>query len=285
MPYQHTHFEDVRLPYYNPEQDHTPPSAEDGLIEAGGGFYDRYGSGKSKSRLNVIPVSGVIVGEHTYWVDENGNRMVDENGNKMIMGTQEQMLRSLIEALSQRVGEKGRLWRMRLDDGVRQWKMARFLNMPTPQTFQDRVLKAHVTCEFKPTMEQWHAEEQSIVSATLTNGRWSYLLIDNPGAMITDAMVTVARTSGTITNVHFKCAPLGIDLSWAGTVGSGDTLVVDNGAESLVEDGVGVYGGLDFNAGHSARGWMPIPKGTWLLGVMVEGGNAAANLSYYVQYR
>lgn len=283
MPVQITHFDDVRLMEYNPQQDHSPNAAASAFIDSIGGFFDRYGDDDARPQRQTIPVTGLVWGEDTFMTDSDDGTFVDDGSDSWIVGDGPTMLRSGVTALRDKVRKLGTLWRLRLDGTtVREWKTARFLRMSQPQTVQDRVFKAHVTCEFETDMTNWHAEEAVTFSGSMAAGVDTDLVVDNPGATVNDAILTVTRTSGTITNLFFACAELGIVLSWIGSLGAGDVLVIDEGAHTVLKNGANAY--IQFSILGSVKGWMPIQAGSYTFLVQVTGGDATVEVSFFNQF-
>lgn len=294
MPNQYQQFEvdgiTVDLMTYNPRQDHSPVSAASALVDSIGGFYDVYGAAPARAQRQTISLSGTVFGELTYLVDEDGDYIVDEDNDYLIAGDALTMLRSQLAAMRSAVRKLGTLWRMRLEWGqfggeVREWKTARFLRMSQPQVVGDRLLKAEVTCDFETHMSNWHAEEATTYSIDTTLGDWDYIAIENPGELVNDAVLTVTQTSGAIIAVVIRSVGMGIDLTWTGgTLGTGQSLVIDSRSVTLPDGIVDAFGGILLDqTNHTVAGWLPIPSGAHSLGIYVNGGTATVTLSYYVQ--
>lgn len=288
MPYQITHFDELALPVYNPQQDHSPPDGSVALIDALGGMFDRYVDLESKANAKPIVLTGLVWGETTYVVDEAGDYLVDEAGDFVIAGDDTAMLRSQIAALGEKVRKKGTLWRKRLDDNVREWKTARFRRMGQPQTVRDRAFMATVTCEFESAMVNWHAETPRTYTGAASEGSPATFTVSNPGEIAYDAIVTVACTSGELTLITFFNDSMGgVQWQWGftRTVANGQTLLVDAGGQGVVgaEDGLAAYAYF-YLVGSLAPGWMPIARGTQMIQILVEGGSADVSLEFYPQF-
>lgn len=271
-------------PYiFNPQQDHSPAGAGSALVDSVGGFFDRFGSDDARAARQPIVISNLVWGETAYLVDNNGNNIVDDDGNYIIAGNDAQMLRAQLVALREKVRKRGTLWRTHLDDEtVREWKTARFLRMGQPQQVRDRKFMATVSLEFESAMTYWHAENATTYSGSVTAGSTHYFLVENPSETVDDAVMTVTRSSGTITAVSLACTDLGIAWSWAGLLGSGESLVVDAGSQGIAEGATAAFSGFTLTG--SAKGYMPIERGNWIFALTTTGGNATYELSLYHQF-
>ena len=285
MAYQLTEFDDVALPVYNPRQQHDPMPGESPFLRSVGSFVDYFAGRAAQAASQTIAITGLCYGETVYLVDETGAYVVDEAGNRVISGSPATELRSQIEALRNKVRKRGRLVRIRLDDGARQWKTARFLQMAAPQDVKDRTFKAEVTCQFETVDVGWHSEEATIISGNAVAGSPLTLFVPNGGGMtIDDAVLTITGTSGPITQVDIQSIAAGINLRWTGSLATGQSLVIDNGAATLRKAGADAYVAGFVQAGHVVRGWLPLEQGTTALAVTTTGGNATVALTYYVQF-
>lgn len=285
MPYQIQKFDEIPLPVYNPVQDHSPASSITSFVDSIGGYFDLFGGDSAQAQRQIISLSGLLVGEVETLVDELGDEIVDDLGDELVTAESEAAdLRSQVESLRARVRSRGQLWRVLLEDEtVRQWKTARFVRMSQPQVASDRAFKVSLTCEFETAMTYWHAEDATTSSGSATSGAPLALVVDNGGETVEDAVLTVTRTSGTITAVAVVCTSLGLSWTWTGSLTAGDVLVVDAGLQTVEENGAGVYSGFALSSSHSASKWLTITPGPHLMYVTTTGGNATVSLSFYHQ--
>lgn len=294
MPFQYQTFEadgiEVPLPLYNPEQEHSPMPAKSRYIQVIGGSVDAWGANDSDSEgIQTHTLTGIYWGDTTYLVDEAGNRFVDEAGNPFIFGNSSTMLRSQITALREVYRKQGTLWRAYIEEGTlavakRDWKTATFDQMSQPQVTGDRVFKATLTLGFSTLMQNWHAETQTTASVSTTAGVAATMMVENAGETVEDAALTVTRTGGTITTVSVACATLGISWFWAGSLGTGNVLTIDDGPDTIIKSGVAAYSGFG-RTGHTAKTLLTIPKGLHFFTVVTQGGAADIALKFYTQVK
>lgn len=288
MSHKYTDFEVddvlIPLPQLNPVQTHDPLGMRSTLYRSAGGLYDARGTGIGDAQPRTLPVRGVYVGQIEYIGDENGDYLVDEDDNYIIAAEAIPSMRAQLELLKEAVRKRGTLWRVRLEDEtVREWKTARLLDAPHTIDTRNAPFVAEVNCQFDTMMEKWHAESMTTVSTGVSSGSPGYLIADNSGSLVEDAVLSIRATSGTITAVTIVCAALGINLEWAGALEPGESLVID-ASETPDLDGVeDAYDGFSYGGDHTAEGWILIPVGQHVFAVTVTGGNAEITLDFYYQ--
>jgi len=285
MSYLYTTFDGVALPLYDHSQSHDMMPSEPTLLDSVGGAYDWVGTGRRKGRKQTLSLTGVYIGELTYLVDDAGNYLVDDVGDFLISGDSETMARSQIAELMAKKGTRGQLFRKRLDDAVLEWKTARLLSVSWQRKWEDHAVKAELTCQFESRMEYWHAATATTTSGNATASVALPVMVENTGEQVEDATITVTRTSGTITVVSLVCAELGIALEWAGSLGASEVLTIDCDAQTVKKNTTDSFGGFTLTpVYHTAAGWLPIPKGSYLFSATVVGGNATVAISHYTQF-
>lgn len=282
MSYRIDEFDGVPLPLGVPRYPNDPAPAESSIRRTTGGYYDTRGDYDSLPASQTLVVTATASGVTEYLTDETGDILTDETGDPLIAGEAQAMLRAQIVSIAEKMRKVGPLWRTRIDDSVRQWKKARFSRMVEITTSRN-LYHQELACSFESLMAHWHAETVTSVTASATAAVPASLTIENPGSTIEDAVLTVTRTSGTLTSVEVSCAALDIAWTWTGTLASGDALVVDDGTQSIVTDEGGAYDGLTLDSSHLADTWLSIPFGSYVLVVTVLGGNADLSFDYYVQ--
>lgn len=284
MSYIYTTFDGVNLPLFDHSQNHSLMVAESSFMDSVGGTFDWIGTTRRKGRKQNISFTGVYLGELEYLVDETGDLLIDDLGDYLIVGNGKEMLVSQVAALLEKKGVRASLWRERLADDVLEWKTARLLQVTWPRKYEDHAVKANITCQFETSMEFWHAETATTTSASAVDGVTAGLMVDNAGQVVDDAIITVTRTSGTVTAVSLIGAELGINIAWAGSLGSGDVLTIDCGAQTVRKGSADAYSGFTLGGSHTARGWLPIASGPQSFVTLVTGGNATVSITHYNQF-
>jgi hypothetical protein len=279
-------FDGVSLPEFEAEQSVGTAPVESALINTIGGVYDYWGTRTRKARRYSITAAGYLVGETQYLVDEEDNIVVDESGNPVVSGSAANHLRSQLQALRAKVGTRATLWRERLDDPeTKDWLTARLLTVDWQRARDEMIELAKITCVFDSAMVAWRTSSPVSVTETAADGVPEGILLPVSGdAIVDDAIITVTRTSGTITALEIVCSAMGIDLEWAGSLGASDVLVIDAGAATVRKNGADAYSGLAWGTGHTASGWFPLTGGMISCTATVTGGNATVNVTYYDQF-
>lgn len=282
MTYKYTDFDEVPLPEYNPSQKHDPTGMGSALLKSIGGAYDYRGTSLGRAEPQALPVTGVYVGAVDYLVDENGDYLVDDLGDYLIAGDAQEMARAQVVAIREKARVQGQLWRVWLDDEtVREWKTARLLAVKQTVAHNQPRPAVEVTLEFETAMTYWHAEAETITSVNAVASVPISLIVDNAGQIVDDAVITVTRTSGTVT--AFALTGDGISLSWAGSLGAGDSLTIDCGTQPKPDGSVDSYSGFSLGVAHTAAGWLPLAPGANPLLITVTGGNATVDIAHYNQ--
>lgn len=283
MAYRYTEFVGVPLPAANFEQQHDTAAVESDLLDSVGGVVSYTGSVPKRARRQTIALRGVYWGETSYITDGAGNTIVDEAGNRLVAGSAEAMLRSQVDALRALRGQRGPLWRVRLSDGARQWLTARLLQIGWQRTRPDMAVRAELDCQFESAMIAWRAVTATTAQVSVSAGTPTGLLAQNGGDIaVLDAVLSVARTSGTITAVRVQ-GP-GIDWTWTGSIGAGQTLTVDCGAQTVRVGSADAYSGWSRGAGHTAAGWLELAVGDSVFQVTLTGGGGDVTVTHYNQF-
>jgi hypothetical protein len=283
MPYHYTIFDEIPLMIGNPRQDQSPNGGESGLFDSIGSTINYFGDDQRLARRQTFTVEGVYWGEETYFSDD-GTGYGD--GYALIWGDAETMVRSRVNGLREKVGKWGPLWRERLGDGVLQWKNARLLNVSHPQEVRDRTTIARLSCTFETNEAGWKVAEATTHTKALSasGAEYPYVLEVDTGLPITNAVLTITRGSGSLTNITVRCPTLGIWLSFSGLATSSGSIIIDDGNSTMRHSsGVDVYNYFTFGP-HTAKGWLPLPPGQHLFYLTVTGGTATVTFSYYSQY-
>lgn len=281
--YQIYEFDGLALPAYNPEQDLGTGAVDSTLMASVGGVFDVASGSQRTVRMAKFAVSGVYASlEGTAMlVDEAGNQIVDHSGNRIIATTDPQLLRAQIDDLRAKIGVQGKLKRRRWDAlTVTQWKTARLLNVEDKSDVNHRTRLAQLDLAFETAHSAWRDASADTVSASVTASGFAGLLLSGDGnATIEDSVITVAA-SGAITSLKFAIPSLGVDLRYTGALASGQTLRIDCGAQTVTIGGAAAYAGFSLGSGHTARTWLPLPPGRYMLMVTADGPATVTSTHY-----
>ena len=276
----------VPLPPAMPEDDLSTGAVDSTLVgSAGGGMYDAWGTARRLPRKQQITYRGMFeisdggrfeTSRTQYLIDHAGNFIVDHAGNRIVADYAALAMRRNVDALKAQEGTRQNLYRRREDDGAVEWKLARLLKVGQVREIDDAGAVARLDLTFETAQAAWRAAVATTITAALPAG---LALANGSDVPVNDGVLTVTA-SGTISQVRIT-GP-GIDLTWAGSLTTGQALVLDAGAQTLRRAGVDVYSGISRGAGHTAAGWLALPTGAAVIFVTANGAGTAS-LSYYEQ--
>lgn len=278
MAYQIVEFDGAALPLYNPRQDHSGAAVESALLPSVGGVFDAYGPRRKRGRMQQIKLSGEYWAEEWTRVTNGGSVRVTDDGSVRVTGTPGAVLLGQIMALRSRLGVQGRLWRVRLDDNVRQWVTARLLQVDCPQVPEDRTVVVRAACLFESAMDAWRAASETVTHASLTAGVVGVMVPCRSSADVEDAVIEVAAGGSGITSLAIQSP--GIDLRFDGAIANGQTLVIDCGAQTVRVGDVDAYDQFSLGPGHTAQGWCPLAPGDNVFVVTSDQAGALAFRHY-----
>lgn len=286
MPYRYTTFDGVNLPEVMPEDDLQTGSTPSTLIDSLAGAFDYLGSNRYRLKRQPINYRGKYVGRNDiYLVDESGNYIVDESGNYIIANDDYTVdLRDKVDALKAKVGRRGTLIRVREDDGSSQSKQARLHSIGHMRTVRDIDRFADLEIVLEAVGGPWKSTSATTTTASLSASTMGTVAVVSAGLEeVRDAVITVTANGGTVTGLEFV---LDSDqhFSWAGILLNGNSLVIDTGALTVLNNNVDAYSGFTLEADHTIDGWLSLAPANNLLYITVTGGPADLSIVHYDQW-
>lgn len=277
-------FEGVPLPDAMPTDDLSTGMAESSLRDSIGSVYNYFGSSQRLPRRHQFTHKGKYVGEINVRVTSDGDTRVTSDGDTRVTAASKLAdLTGKTDALKAMIGKWASLWRERLTDGQLTWKACRLLQVRHVETVEQANVVSEVESVFETSDVGWRSEEAVTTSGSVTDGATVALNVPNAGALqVNDAILRIERTSGTITQVSIAGA--GVDITWTGSLGAGETLMIDSGDEVAPVGSEDAYSGLSFGSGHTSDEWLPLIPGNNLYLVTVTGGNADVSVEHYNQW-
>jgi len=214
-----------------------------------------------------------------------------------VMGATTAELRAASNQLRARIGEKDKLWRL-WDSGEREWTWARLQTMPATRAVAPRPEPALAFLLYHPV---WYAETPELLRFTdlhdvagdglllmgvegVTPGSAAATTWVNQGNYPTsDVRITlVAGGTGTVTGLTITNTTTGYTLTWAGSLTTGQVLVIDTGALSVTKQGAGVYSEFTPPANHS--GWMELAPGANNVQITITDTAVDDSTSFVAEY-
>lgn len=254
MSYKLLSFDGVTLPTRNAEMPLGTGDTAPGIVPAAGGSYDRYGT------RQVLPQTRRIVYTAGYSASTDA------------------ALQALLDALRAKVGVRGSLIRVRVADSVQQNITARLLSVDGGWRNEDGRYFA-VTCTFETSESSWRSASATVSSRALTSGSQNLSVVVAGNAPVTDAVVQVGATSGTITLGTITASGIGAQMIYAGTITAG-TVAIDAGLWTVKQGTVDKYANFSLGASHSAYGLLPMTPGTVTVAFAVNGSGTAIVTHY-----
>jgi len=284
MSYKLTDFDGVPLPDAMPTDDLSTGMVESSLRDSIGGVYNYFGSAQRLPRRHQIPHKGKYVGEVDVRVTSDGDTRVTSDGDTRVTAASKLAdLAGKTDDLKSMIGKWAPLWRERLTDGQLTWKQCRLLQVRHVETVEQANVVSEVETVFETSDVGWRSEGAVTTSVNAVGGTPVALNVPNAGALqVNDAIVRIARTSGTITQVSITGA--GIDITWTGSIGASETLEIDAGEQTVLIGSTEQYSGFSLGSGHSDDHWLPLAPGSNILIATVTGGNATVSVEHYNQW-
>jgi len=230
MSYWYTKFGTTTIAQVSPVHDISLPARAQG-VETIGGAVDPHGSAQAPI---AIPYTITIRGE------EIANTLAT--------------LATKFRALRPLVGKRDKLYRSLDGTSATEWAYARLVGMQASRD-GDTQLATPYTLRFDVYSPVWNGTSV-VTSAALGTEPSTVLAVYNSGnAEVRNPIITITAATGAITNDTLS-ANSETSLSWAGTLASGNDLVIDCGAQTIRNDGTDAYSGVTYNAGHTVSYWV-----------------------------
>jgi hypothetical protein len=284
MPYLLTAFDAVPLPRAMPVDDLSTGPVESTLQNSIGGVYDYAGSARRLPKRHEFTHKGIYEGQEgalrVRRVTPQGDvRVTPQGDTRIIESTTFANLQAQTDDLKAKIGVRGQLWRQRINDNVLQWKRCRLLQVQHVEEVEQAGVVSEVESRFETLQVGWKA-----VNATLTNDVTpASLNVFNSGLLpVFDGILRVTHTSGTITQVRITGS--GVDITWNGSLGAGQILTIDSGAQTVTVGAADAYSGFVLGAPHSSPYWLPLNPGLNGFTVTVTGGVANLQFEHYDQF-
>jgi hypothetical protein len=294
MSYKLDRFASVDINLYDSTDDTSTADSNATLyVLAGGSLFDALGPDQAIALPRTITKSGQLI------------------------GTTRDAVYTLFWALRALRGKRGRLERVVFtgDDGedrARQWTTARCMSINTSvgRTYAMQFYMP-VTLEFQCLSPAWYGRYRSASGWVLDDG---YILddglyLDDPGNQfaisagantditltndgnenVTNAVITL--TAGDIALTGVRIVGPDTNLYYGGTILPNTALVIDCGAFSVKNDGVGDYDNFTLDPSHASRYWLNLAPGDNAVSVQTaitgEAGEAVSStiaITYWEPY-
>ena len=261
-------FDGVALPVYNARlAGGTAPSRVATITLADGRAYDAIGAEQAEPELPYILNYEAVNLEDT-----------------------EAAHNTALAALSAKRGKRGKLYRRQLSDYTISWAWARLLRK-TEQSGAGVASPVHLGQVFQfQILSPWYGHhhvdwllddgyyldeglylDDSGYSVTLNTSPKTLTVTNGGNGTVRNAVITIVAGSAAITALTIASGDT--DIDWTGTLASGDALVIDCGAKSILNDGANAYSGFAYGSNHALAGWLELPPGDTDIVITKTGGS------------
>lgn len=254
--YKMVSFGGVTLPTRMTTDDLSTGSADNSLQRTVGGVFDL---AQGERRLPLV-------------------RTVTHEG--MYAASSAASLYTQVQALRNMLGTKAHLVRRRYD-GAEQWTEARLQSIEQPITVEEHfAFAANIRAVFAVAGAAWRASTTTARTVAIGQGL-TLATVNNSGTEpVSDAILTITATTS-ITSLSIELG--NAHLSYTATIQAGDTLVIDCGALTVVNDGVGDYDHLVLSSNHALAGWLELAPGNNDIQITATG-TGSLQIAFYEQF-
>ena len=234
MPYILDEFNGVTLPISMPQNDFTT-EVQPGVVPLLAGAFDYNGS------------------EQIYHRGQGNSKsaLLNEANQASIIST--------FQALRAQVGKRGKLYRQ-WDDATREWVWARFVGLSGRRELE-HTLTLPASMNFQIFSAVWSSETQTTVNQDVDNDPQTVSVTNNGNADVANPIITITMPvmGSNVTSVQIEKSG-SIDMTWTGTLGSEQVLIIDCGQKAITVNGTNAYD-LTFTSSHTITDWIRIEPG------------------------
>lgn len=270
MAYKLESFGAVLLPEFNTRYALDTVPAKNTIVRTVAGGYDSRGSEQADMDLPLaIRYKGVIV-EDTLadW-------------------------RTAVDALRAVSRKRALLRRRAWDDDEEQFCHARFMSAQVERGYQDSRLY-ETTLQFLQ-LTPWvghdytvweldagyfldaglYLDEEGLIY-TLDSSPYTATITNGGNRSTNNIRLTLTAGSVAITEVTFTCGDA--EFTFGGTIAIGDDLVIDTGAQSVLNDGTAAFADFELTSNHTIEDWLVFAPGDNDLVITLTGGSTDSEL-------
>lgn len=278
MAFRVEQFGDVVLPNYEPQIEGGSGEAVGSLVEiAGGGAYDTRGNNEAPLRTLKLSKRAVI------YEDTRTE------------------IREALDDLKALAGCKEKLYYRTLDSDEIRWLYARLEIVEAPREPGD-VWTQDVILNWITERPIWNGAmrgswyfddghyfddglyfDEGSTTTTLNTSPKTATVNNGGNAAVEDAIITVTAGSAAITALKIERkigATIYEQLEFSGTIAAGNSLVIDVGAWSVLNNGVDAFDDLDLGADHASESWLRLLPGDNSIVVTFTGGSTDSTIRF-----
>lgn len=236
MAYWYTKFGTTTIGQAGPVHDISLPARVTG-VETIGGAVDEWGSAQAPI---AIPYRVTVRGE------EVANTFAT--------------IASKVQAIRALVGTRSTLYRRADGSTNSQSATARLANISMSRN-GDQQLSVPYTLSFLVYSPCWSGSSVTATCALGTEPTTEIALYNAGDAQVRTPIITITASTNAITDVTISAGGE-TSISWSGTLGAGNDLVIDCGAQRVTNSAADAYSGITFGSGHTVSYWLGLDAGT-----------------------
>lgn len=244
---RYVQFGSVDLPTLTPDYDvGTGETRVNQFVLSGGGAYDADGSERTHRGVTPLPLKAELVEQTATAID------------------------TAFDALRALVGTRDKLY-AEFSNGDTRWVWARLANITANNT-ADTPLNLPIGFDFRVESDHWYGEfhDDTVFLADGTNPFVPGF--PNVGNYpLTEMRISITAGAADITSVTWTQTGVA-EWTYTGTVASGQDLVIDTGAQTVTNNGVGDYAHFNLTSNHVIDEWVRFQPGDNPLTVTLVGG-------------
>jgi hypothetical protein len=257
MSYYITAFDGLTLPTAKPLHDISSDESMDmGIQVAGGGYYDANGTDRANAKLHPIRVKALLTAATAG------------------------ALSTAYDAIKAKRGKYGTITMTPGGGTVTRTRMGRMLDVNADNE-PGQITYTPIDITFMPTKRGWDGTFHND-SFNLTTSPGTVTFANNGNRRTTDAVITI-YAGANITSAIFSLSnnPYSCVFQWSGgTVATGQSLVIDCGALTALNNGVDAWSQLSRLAQHQVDELLRLEPGNNSIVVTLTGGGTVSSVNF-----
>lgn len=234
-------------------QDANTDQPEAGTVRVlGGALFDAHGAGRAPLAWQPISLTCIAVADD------------------------EPALGSLLDGWRALIGTRSNLWAVAKADGSLRWRLARLTGLRSTLGI-DNERHGEVSFVFEP-LTGWRAQTATTTNSALDASPKTVTVANGGNLRVDDAVVTVTASGSPITALTVAISGVS-EITWTGTLAVGQSLVIDCGTQSVLNNGVAAYSALSRTANHKVPELLRLEPGNNAVVVTRTGGDNASTIS------
>lgn len=216
-----------------------------------------------------------------------------------VVGPSQAVALGQVNALNALIGTRAKLWREEAGAiaPVRHWCWARLVDIDVSMRAKMPHWNVPVAMSFL-IMGRWNginhrkpwtfdSGEHFDTNIAFDNDEMTVLstspqtvVVDNDGLQaVRDAVINVTALTAPITSLTIGVTGV-TEFTWTGTLATNKTLVIDCGAKTVKNDGVGAWAGFAFTGNHKVADWLVLQPGNNSVVVSKTGGGTTSTIEF-----